>query len=85
MTRLLHVHRLPSSTTEYELQRIFEGVGHVVNCDIVVDGTTRFSKAIGFVEMGSEEDARRAIDQLNGKELSGRMIQVSDSLRQIST
>lgn len=80
MTKLLHVHRLPSSTTEFELQRIFEGAGRVVNCDIVVDGTTRFSKAIGFVEMGTEEEAQRAVDQLNGKELSGRMIQVSGSL-----
>jgi RNA recognition motif-containing protein len=35
------------------------------------------SKAIGFVEMATEEEARRAIDQLNGKELVGRVIQVS--------
>jgi len=77
MSKLLHVHRLPSSTTDSELQRLFEGFGHVVNCDVVTDGTTRYSKAIGFVEMGSEAEAQRAIDELNGKELSGRMIQVS--------
>lgn len=80
MTKLLHVHRLPSSTTEVELQKMFEGVGQVINCDIVVDGTTRFSKAIGFVEMGTEEEARKAIDHFNGKELSGRMIRVSESM-----
>jgi RNA recognition motif-containing protein len=56
---------------------MFEVVGRVVNCDVVVDGTTRYSKAIGFVEMGTEEEARKAIDQLNGMELSGRVIQVS--------
>jgi RNA recognition motif-containing protein len=77
MTALLHVHRLPVSTTDAELQKLFEGVGRVVNCDVVTDGTTRMSKAIGFVEMATEAEALRAIDQLNGKELSGRVIQVS--------
>jgi len=77
MTALLHVHRLPVSTTDAELQKLFEGVGRVVNCDVVTDGTTRASRAIGFVEMAKEAEALRAIDQLNGKELSGRVIQVS--------
>ena len=77
MPTTLHVHRLPVSTTDSELQRLFEGVGRVINCDVVTDGTTRMSKAIGFVEMATEAEALRAIDQLNGKELSGRVIQVS--------
>ena len=80
MTRMLHVHRLPSSTTDFDLQRIFEKVGRVVNCDVVVNGTTRYSKAIGFVEMSTEAEAQRAIDQLNGKELDGRVIQVSEGV-----
>ena len=78
MTTKLHVHRLPISTTDSELQRLFEGVGRVINCDVVKDGTTRVSKAIGFVEMATAQEAQRAIDQLNGKELSGRVIQVSE-------
>jgi len=45
---------------------------------VVTDGTTRMSKAIGFVEMATAQEAQRAIDQLNGKELSGRVIQVSE-------
>ena len=77
MSTKLHVHRLPSSTTDSELQRLFEEVGRVVNCDVVTDGTTRMSKAVGFVEMATEEEARSAIEQLNGKELVGRVIQVS--------
>jgi RNA recognition motif-containing protein len=36
------------------------------------------SKAIGFVEMATVQEAQRAIDQLNGKELAGRVIQVSE-------
>jgi RNA recognition motif-containing protein len=78
MTTKLHVHRLPISTTDAELQRLFERVGRVINCDVVTNGTTRVSKAIGFVEMATVQEARRVIDQLNGKELAGRVIQVSE-------
>jgi RNA recognition motif-containing protein len=78
MSTKLHVHRLPSRTTDSGLQRLFEGVGRVVTCDVVTDGTTHMSKAIGFVEMATEEEARRAIEQLNGKELVGRVIHVSE-------
>jgi len=78
LTTKLHVHRLPVSTTNAELQRLFEGVRRVINCDVGTDGTTRMSKAIGFVEMATVQEVRRAIDQLNGKELAGRVIQVSE-------
>jgi RNA recognition motif-containing protein len=37
------------------------------------------SKGFGFVEMGSEEEAKKAVDQLNGKELDGRPIVVSEA------
>jgi len=77
MVTMLHVHRLPSRITDAELQRLFEGVGRVINCDVVTDGTPRTSKAIGFVEMATEEEARKAIDQLHGMELGGRIIHVS--------
>jgi cold-inducible RNA-binding protein len=77
MSTKLHVHRLPASTTDAELQRLFEEAGRVVNCDVVTNGPTHVSRAIGFVEMATEQEARRAIDQLNGKELAGQVIQVS--------
>jgi RNA recognition motif-containing protein len=76
MSTMLHVHRLPAGTTDYELQRLFEEVGRVVNCDVITDGIAHASKIIGFVEMETEEAARKAIDQLNGKELAGRVIQI---------
>ena len=78
MTTKLHVHRLPVSTTDIELQKLFEGVGRVINCDVVTDGTTRISRAIGFVEMATVQEAQKAIEQLNGKELAGRVILVSE-------
>jgi RNA recognition motif-containing protein len=78
MSTMLHVHRLPLSTTDSELQRLFEGVGRVINCDVITNGSAHISKAIGFVQMASEEEARRAVDQLNGRELDGRVIRVSE-------
>jgi RNA recognition motif-containing protein len=78
MAKLLHVHRLPPTTTESELQRLFEGVGRVINCDVITGGSTHNSKVIGFVEMETEQEARKAIDQFNGKELGGQVIYVSE-------
>jgi RNA recognition motif-containing protein len=78
MTTKLYVHRLPISTTDAELQRLFEGAGRVINCDVVTDGTTRMSKAVGFVEMATAQEAQKAIKQLNGRELAGRVILVSE-------
>jgi RNA recognition motif-containing protein len=77
MSKMLHVHRLPNGTTDADLQKLFEGVGRVISCDIVMDGSTRSTKVIGFVEVETEEDARKAIDQFDGKELAGRAILVS--------
>lgn len=73
---MLHVHRLPARITDSELQRLFQGVGRVVNCDVITGGSTCSSKVIGFVEMATEE-AQRAIEQLHGKEFVGRAIHVS--------
>lgn len=78
MTTKLHVQRLPVSTTDAELQNLFQGVGRVINCEVITDGPTRTSKAIVLVEIATAQELRRAIDQLNGKELDGRVIRVSE-------
>jgi RNA recognition motif-containing protein len=43
---------------------------------VITDGSTRCTKVIGFVEMATEEEAQKAMERLNGKELDGRVIQV---------
>jgi RNA recognition motif-containing protein len=53
-------------------------VGRVINCDVITGGSTHNSKVIGFVEMETEQEARKAIDQFNGKELGGQVIYVSE-------
>ena len=78
LTTKLHVQRLPVTTTDAELQSLFAGVGRVINCEVITDGPTRTSKAIILVEVATAQEVRRAIDQLNGKELDGRVIRVSE-------
>jgi RNA recognition motif-containing protein len=51
----------------------------VVSATVIVDRDTNRSKGFGFVEMSSDEEAKAAIDQLNGKDLDGRAIVVSEA------
>jgi RNA recognition motif-containing protein len=78
MSTILHVDHLPFSVTDNALESLFSRVGQVVSCDVVLHGTTRISKAIGFVEMKSAGDARKAIAQLDGKKLDGRPIRIAE-------
>lgn len=75
----LYVGNLSFSTTEGDLQREFEQAGRVVNCDLIVDRFTSKSRGFGFVEMGSQEDADKAISMFNGKELDGRTLTVNEA------
>ena len=79
MRTTLYVQRLPIQTTDAELRRLFERVGRVLNCDVMADASTRISKAFAFVEMSTAEEAERAVDRLNGAELGGRVIFVSEA------
>ena len=72
----LLVRNLARSTTEAELQALFEAHGSVQSCNLVIDKATGLSKGFGFIEMPRPGDARAAIKNLNGKELSGSKIRV---------
>ena len=79
MAAKLFVGSLPFSTTSEELKEVFGKAGQVVEANVVMDKMTGRSRGFGFVEMGSEEDAKKAIDQLNGTELGGRKVFVSEA------
>lgn len=79
MATKLFVGNLPYSTGGDQLREAFEKAGKVVEANVVSDKATGRSRGFGFVEMGSEEDAKKAIDQLNGAELDGRKIFVSEA------
>jgi len=71
---------MPFSMTEDELRSAFEQDGRkVVEVTIVTDRMTGQPRGFGFVEMGSDGDAQAAIAALNGRELGGRSLQVSEA------
>ncbi len=75
----LYVGGLPYQTNEQELTRLFEQVGQVTFATVITDRSTGQSKGFGFVEMSSDEEARAAIQQLNGTQLGRRTITVNEA------
>ena len=72
----LLVRNLSRTTTEAELQAMFETHGGVQSCTLVLDKATGESKGFGFVEMPKSGDAKAAMKTLNGKDVSGSKIRV---------
>lgn len=70
---------LPFSLKEDELRGFFEEYGEVSSVKIITDKFSGRSKGFGFVEMPAEEEARKAISELNGAEVDGRTIVVNES------
>lgn len=79
MANKLFVGSLPFGTTSEQLRDMFAKIGEVKEANVVTDKMTGRSRGFGFVEMTKEEDAKKAIDQLNGTELEGRKIFVSEA------
>lgn len=79
MTKRLFVGKLPYETTNNELEELFAGVGQVVSAKLITDKYTGQSKGFGFVEMGTEDEAQKAIQTLNGTAVKGRNIVVSEA------
>ena len=66
-------------TSEEELKKLFEPYGAVGEVTIIKDRDTGRSKGFGFVEMASDDEARAAIEGLNGSEISGRTLNVNEA------
>ncbi len=79
MATNLFVGSLSWNVTDDQLRDFFAAAGNVVSAKVIVDRDSNRSKGFGFVEMGSDEDAKKAIDELNGKELDGRAITVNEA------
>jgi RNA recognition motif-containing protein len=75
----LYVGSLPFSTTEEELHELFSSFGPIASVRIVTDKFTGMSKGFGFVEMENADDARKAVEGLNGKALNGRTLIVNEA------
>lgn len=79
MTRL-YVGQLGAEITSDELRQLFAAQGFVVSsARVIYDREGGRSRGFGFVELGSLEDARRAIEDLNGIDIRGRKILVKEA------
>ncbi|HKB87067.1 MAG TPA: RNA-binding protein [Ignavibacteriaceae bacterium] len=79
MSTKLFVGSLPWSVNDDSLREAFEPHGTVVSAKVITDRQTGRSRGFGFVEMSDEAEANAAITALNGSELSGRSIIVSEA------
>ena len=75
----LYVGNLSYSVVEANLQDLFAQHGNVVSARIITDKFSGRSKGFGFVEMGSDEEAARATEALNGTDFEGRKIVVNEA------
>ncbi len=79
MEKKLYVGSLSYDSTEDTLKEAFSKAGTVVSATVITDKMSGRSKGFGFVEMSSEEEAQKAIEMYDGKELDGRKIIVNEA------
>ncbi len=79
MANRLFVGSLSWGTNDDQLKNFFASVGTVNSATVIVDRDSNRSKGFGFVEMSTDEEAKKAISELNGKDLDGRNIIVSEA------
>ena len=77
MSTKLFVGNLDFKVTENDLQDAFAAYGTVVEANLITDRVTGRPRGFGFVTMSSPEEAQKAIDGLNGKDLGGRALNVN--------
>lgn len=75
----IYVGNLSYETTEEDLEKAFEIYGAVDTVRIIKDNYSGRSKGFGFVEMPTKSEAQSAIEGLNGKDLKGRSLNVSEA------
>lgn len=79
MNKKLYVGSLSYNTTDEGLKDLFSGAGTVESASVITDKISGRSKGFGFVEMSSDEEAKKAIEMFNEKELDGRNIIVAEA------
>ncbi len=77
MSNKLFVGNLSFNTTENDLNDAFAAFGTVTETNLMMDRTTGRPRGFGFVTMGSAEEAQKAIDGMNGKDMDGRALTVN--------
>ncbi len=75
----LYVGNMSFDSSESELRKAFEAHGQVGSVTVIMDRETGRSKGFGFVEMANDDEAKKAIESLNGKEFMGRTLNVNEA------
>ena len=75
----IYVGGLPYSATEQQLNDLFAAHGTVESARVVTDKFTGQSRGFGFVEMSTDEEAKTAIQKLNGTQMDGRTLTVNEA------
>jgi len=79
MATKLFVGSLPFAVSDDDLSQLFAEAGTVVSAKVVMDHDSGRSRGFGFVEMSNDDEAKAAIDKLNGREMNGRTIVVNEA------
>jgi RNA recognition motif-containing protein len=79
MGKRLYVGNLSYGVTEADLREVFAEAGDVVDVKVVLDRDTGRPRGFAFVELGSDGEATRAIEVLNGREVQGRAMNISEA------
>ena len=75
----IYVGNLSFDATEDQLKELFGPFGQVTEVRLIMDKFSGKSKGFGFIEMPSKEEAEKAIEELNGKDMDGREITVNEA------
>ncbi|MDQ3068889.1 MAG: RNA-binding protein [Acidobacteriota bacterium] len=79
MARKLFVGNLPFNTEEQDLQQLFGTVGTVDSVNVMRDQATGRARGFAFVEMSTDEEAQKAIDEYNNYQFGGRNLTVNEA------
>ncbi len=79
MGKKIYVGNLSYNTNDNSLQEAFSAYGTVESAKVITDRDTGRSKGFGFVEMSSDAEASAAISKLNGQDIDGRAVNVSEA------
>lgn len=79
MSNRIYVGGLPFSISEKELSDLFAQHGTVASARVISDKFTGRSRGFGFIEMGTDDEAKKAITSLNGTQLGNRTITVNEA------
>lgn len=83
MAAKLFIGNLDYTVTADDLKALFAQAGTVVDSVVITDKMTGRSRGFGFVEMSSDEEAKKAVETINGADLKGRKINVNEARPQV--